>query len=129
MNLKILLSAYAVFATASGAALLLIPSTIFSSSMYGLPPLDDLETSLARSVGAAFVGLGVMCWAARTAEVSKARDALMLGLMVANGLGAVVSAMSAGGNWVIWAEAGFLALVAVLFIVIGRQGKVILSKT
>ncbi len=122
MNLKMLLSVYAVFMAAPGVAFLVVPSAVMS--LYGVPPLDELATSLAQSIGAMAIGLGVMCWTARTAEASKARDALILGLTVVNGLSAVVAvltAMAAAGNWLIWADAGLLALFTVLFIVTPRQ--------
>ena len=123
MNLQMLLSVYTVFLTAPGAALLVVPSVVFSR-LYGAQPLDVLEISLARSIGALAIGLGVMCWTARTAEASKARDALILGLTVVNGLGVVVTVlagMAGGGNWLIWTEAALLALFTVLFIVTSGQ--------
>ncbi len=122
MNLKMLLSIYAVFMAVVGAGFLIVPSAVMS--LYLVPPLDVLETSLARSIGAMAIGLGVMCWTARTAEASKARDALILGLTVVNGLSAavaVLTAVAAGGNWSIWADAVLLALFMVLFIVTGRR--------
>ena len=66
-----------------------------------------------------------MCWNARTAEASKARDALILGLAVINGLLAVVAVLTgmaaAVGHWLLWAHAALYALFTVLFIVTGRQ--------
>ncbi len=122
MNLKMLLSVYAVLMAVVGAGLLVVPSAFMS--LYLVPPLDVLETGLARIIGAVSIGLGVMCWTARTAEASVARDALILGLTVVNGLSAVVAVlagMAAGGNWSIWADAALLGLFMVLFIVTGRQ--------
>ncbi len=124
MNLKTLLSVYAVLMAIPGAVALVVPSALFTR-LYGVPPLDGLEISLLRSWCAMAIGLGVMCWTARTAEASKARDAMILGLTVLNGLWAVVfalTAMASVGNWVVWADAALLALVTVLFIITGRQG-------
>ena len=122
MNLKMLLSVYTVF-MATGVALLVVPSVVMS--LYGVRPLDVLETGLARTIGALAFGLGVVCWNARTAEASKARDALILGLTVINGLLAVVAVLTgmaaAVGHWLLWAHAALYALFTVLFIVTGRQ--------
>ncbi len=120
MNLKMLLSVYGVF-MATGVALLVVPSTVMS--LYGVSSPDVLETDLARIIGALVFGLGVVCWNARTAEASKARDALILGLTVINGLLAVLSVLNAtaGGHWLHWAGAAFYVLFTVLFIVAGRQ--------
>ncbi len=122
MTLKMLLSVYAVYVAAFGAAFLVVPSAVMS--LYGVPPLDVLEISLTRNIGAVAIGLGVMCWATRTAEASKARDALILGLTVVNGLWAVVAVltgMAGAGNWLVWVDAALFALLTVLFIVTGRQ--------
>ena len=123
MKLKMLLTGYAVLAAAFGAALLVVPSGF--ASLVGVPQLNVLETLLLQLIGALDIGLGVMCWTARTAEASKARDALILGLTVVNGLAAVVfglTAVAVGGNLILWASAALDALFAVLFIVTLRQG-------
>ena len=121
MNLKMLLSVYGALIAVSGAAFLVVPSTVMS--LYGVSSPDVLETALARIIGAANIGLGVMCWAARSAEASKGRDALILGLTVVNGLWAVVAVLAAmdAGLWLLWVDAAGFALVAVLFIVAGRR--------
>ena len=121
MNLKMLLSVYGALIAVSGAAFLVVPSTVMS--LYGVSSPDVLETALARIIGAANIGLGVMCWAARSAEASKGRDALILGLTVVNGLWAVVAVLAAmdAGLWLLWGHATVFALVAVLFIVAGRR--------
>ena len=122
MNLKMLLSVYAALMAVSGAAFLVVPSAV--PSMFGVRPWDGAEIFLTRIIGALLIGLGVMCWTARTAEASKARDALILGLTVVSGLFTVLSVLigiSNAANWRIWAAAAFHALVTVLFIVTGRQ--------
>jgi len=122
MNLKMLLSVYGALMAVGGAAFLVVPST--GMSLYGVSSLDALETALVRSIGALVFGLGVVCWNARTAEASKARDALILGLTVINGLLAVLSVLNlvaTGGFWLHWAGAAFYVLFTVLFIVAGRQ--------
>ena len=122
MNLRMLLSVYAVFLGASAAVFLVVPSAV--PSMFGVRPWDGVEIFLTRIIGALLTGLGIMCWTARTAEASKARDALILGLTVVSGLFTVLGVLigiSTAANWRVWAAAAFHALVTVLFIVIGRQ--------
>ena len=129
MNLKMLLSVYAVLTAVNGAAYLVDPSALMS--LIGVAPLDFLEIMLMRGIGTMAIGLAVMCWAARAAEASKARDALILGLIVMNGLGAVVAVLTGiaaegrlvGGPWLVGASAAFQALFMVLFIVAGRRAR------
>ena len=120
MNLKMLLSVYGIF-MATGVAALVVPSAVMS--LYGVPSLGVLETGLARTIGALAFGLGVVCWTARKAEASEARDALILGLTVMNGLLAVVAVLTgmAVGHWLLWVDAVIYVLFTVLFIVIGRH--------
>ena len=122
MNLKTLLSIYAIILALSGVGTLVLPSRMLD--LYGAPPLNPLETGLAQLIGAVTLGLAVMCWTARTAEASKARDALILGLITMHGFGTMVvvlMALSLEANWLIWAHVGFFALFTVLFIVTGRR--------
>ncbi len=93
-------------------------------SLIGLPPLDFLEIMLMRGFGAMSIGVGVMCWTARTAEASKA---LILGLTVINGLYAVVAVLpviAGRGSLFVWTETAWFVLFAVLFIVAGRRARV-----
>lgn len=120
-NLKMLLSFYALFLGASAAAFLVGPSEFLS--VFGAASLDFIGTFLARIISALLIGIAVMSWAARSAEPSKGRDALILGLTVISGFFTVLGVLAgiASANWVVWAATVFHALVTVLFIVIGRQ--------
>ena len=74
-----------------------------------------------RSYGVMCIGVGLMCWTARTAEASKS---LILGLTVINGLYAavaVLSAMAGRGSLFVWADTALFVLFTVLFIVLGRR--------
>ena len=125
MKLKMLLTVYAVLMAGPGAAYLVAPSGLMS--LIGVQPLDYVEILLMRTIGALAIGVGVMCWTARTAEASKARDALILGLTVISGIFAVVAVLVAidgrmvGGPWAMWTQAVFWVLFTVLFIVVGRR--------
>ena len=124
MNLKMLLTVYAVLMVGMGVPNLVVPSMV--ASLSGFPPLGSLGILQSRSFGALAIGIGVMCWTARKAEASKARDALILGLAVINGLIAVVAllpAIAGEGSLVVWADTTLWALLTVLFIVAGRRGR------
>jgi hypothetical protein len=119
--LKLLLSAYAAFLISSGVALFAIPSVTFA--LYGAPPLNVLESTLAQSLGAVLVGLGAICWMNR-ARAEK-RGPLVLGLIVTNALWTVVC-VRAGlsiGFWFFWAEGIGFALVTSLFVAVWYGGE------
>lgn len=121
MQLRPLLSLYAVVTGFFGVALLGVPGPLMG--VYGAASLDTLATILSRFIGGLFAGLAVMAWAARAAEGGKARDAMVLGLTVLNGLSAVVgvvAALSGVFNALAWAQAGLYALFTVLFVMAAR---------
>lgn len=121
MRLTPLLSLYAVVTAFFGIALLGVPTQLMG--VYGAAPLDTLQMILSRFIGALFAGLAVMAWSARAAEPGKARDAMVLGLTVLNGLTAVVAvfaALSGVFNALAWGQAGLYALFTVLFVIAGR---------
>ncbi len=121
MNLKILLTVYAVYMVSIGVQNLVAPSLV--SSLTGMAPPGSF--ALMRSWGVVVLGVGVMCGIARTAEASKARDALILGVIVINALNAVIAALPllGGGSLLMWADTALWALFAVLFIVAVATGK------
>lgn len=87
MKLSSLLVAKAIISIVAGLALLLLPSAFMG--LAGVT-LDASGVVMARMVGALLVGIAVMCWFARTADPSVGREALVLGLFVADTLGFVV---------------------------------------
>ena len=105
-----------------GCPALVVPSAL--AGLMGQGPVDSLDIVGMRSYGVMCIGVGVMCWAARRAEASKARDALILGLTVINGLYAAVAVLpviAGRGSLFVWAETAWFVLFAVLFIVAGRR--------
>lgn len=121
MQLTPLLSIYAVVTGFFGVALLGVPRHLMG--VYGAPSLDPLETTLSRFIGALFAGLAVMAWTGRATEAGKARDAMVLGLTVLNGLSAVVAiiaALSGVFNALAWGQAALYAVFTVLFVMAGR---------
>ena len=121
MQLTPLLSIHAVVTGFFGVGLLGVPRQLMG--VYGTPPLDTLETILSRFIGGLFAGLAVMAWTGRATEAGKARDAMVLGLTVMNGLSAVVAvvaALSGVFNALAWGQAGLYAAFTVLFVMAGR---------
>src|SRR2546425_9049044 len=106
MQLTPLLSLYAVVTGLFSVALLIIPSLLMS--VYGAAHLDTLQTILSRLIGSLFAGLAVMAWTARASEAGRAREAIVLGLTILNGLSAVVAvlaALSGGVTALAWGPA------------------------
>jgi len=92
MKLNTLLSIYAVVAVGFCVGLLLVPA--FWITLYGAQ-VDPQATLLLRLTGAFLGGIGVMAWAGRNAEPSRSRNAMVLGLGVANALAAFVAVAGA----------------------------------
>ncbi len=122
--LKILLTIQTVWMLVLGVPHLVVPSAL--AGLMGQGPVDSLDIVGMRSYGVMLIGVGVMCWAGRRAEASKARDALILGLTVINGLYAVVAVLpvrAGRGSLLVWADTALFALFTVLFIVAVATGK------
>jgi len=92
MKLNILLAIYAVVAAGFCVGLLIAPA--FWITLYGAKA-DPQAVVLLRLTGALCGGIGVMAWAGRNAEPSRSRDAMILGLVVANALAAFVAVAGA----------------------------------
>jgi hypothetical protein len=123
MKLSTLLSIYAVVAVVFCTGLLLLPA--FWITLYGARA-DAQATVLLRLVGALFGGPAVMAWVGRNAEPSKSRDAMVLGLIVLNGLAAIVAlsgALSGVYNQFAWGPVATFALCATSFLLVGRAGR------
>lgn len=125
MNIRTLFTVYAVLLGFS-VVVLFAPKVILIE-VYGIAEPSGLEILLYRVINAFGVGLAVMAWFARGAEPSPARDALVLGLAVLNGvsavavaLGVLAGATNAGPGW---ATAILFAVFAVLFFVASRAGR------
>jgi hypothetical protein len=122
MSVKTLLSVYGVVAAVFCLGLLLFPA--FWITLYGAHA-DTQATLLLRLVGALFGGPAVMAWMGRNAVPSKARDAMVLGFAVANGLAAVVALLGARSgvyNQFAWGPVATFALCAIGFLLVERPG-------
>ncbi len=120
-QLKLFLSVYAAFLLVAGVVFFTLPSATLA--LYGTPSLSVLESILAQSLGAVMVGLGVVCWAARSR--AKNRGPLMLGLIVTSSLWTVVSVRAGvliDDNWFFWVEGAGFGIVASLLIAVWHGG-------
>ena len=120
MSLKTLLSLYAAVAGLFFLGLVSVPA--FWIALYGATP-DTQATVLLRLVGALFGGIAVMVWVGRSAEPSKSREAMVLGLTILNGLAALASvwgALSGVYNQFAWGPVGTFALCTVGFLLVGK---------
>ncbi len=121
MNLRTLLSVYAVLIGIGGLIWLLVPAQ--NLGLYGITAADPVAVVLGRFAGTMGIGLAVIAWGARGASASPARNALVLGITVANALGAIVcllGALSGAFNNFAWVPVVAYAVFTVLFIVAGR---------
>jgi hypothetical protein len=123
MTLKTYFSLYAFVALFFFLGLFLFPA--FWISLYGAAP-DAQAAVLLRLIGALFGGLAVMAWTGRSAEPSKSRNAMVLGLTVLNGLAALASvlgALSGVYNYFAWGPVAAFALCATGFFQVGRASR------
>ena len=115
MKLNSLLAIYALVAVGFCVGLLLVPA--FWITLYGAKA-DPQATVLLRLTGALFGGIGVMAWAGRNAEPSSSRNAMVLGLGVANALAAFVAvagALSGVYNQFAWGPVATFSVFAIGF--------------
>ena len=88
MNLKVFLSFKAIVSLGFGIIMLGVP-TIFLP-YYGVQ-LDPIGVVFARWYGAMAIGIGLICWFARTADRSALRQSILLSLFICDTIGFVVS--------------------------------------
>src|SRR5205814_7144067 len=93
MKLGVLLSVYAIVSAAAGVAGLVFADDLLR--IYGIAAPGPVEVLLLRFIAAWSVGLAVMAWFARGADGSKARDGLVLGLVVLNAVSTVLAVLGA----------------------------------
>jgi len=121
VTMRTLLSLYAMIAVVFCLGLCVMP--VFWITLYGAHA-DPQAILLLRLVGALFGGPAVMTWKARNAERSKSRDAIVLGLIFFNGLGAfaaLLGALSGVYNQFAWGPVATFTLCAIAFLLVGRE--------
>jgi len=88
MKLRVLFMINTVIAVLFGLGMLLIPDTV--TSFYDVI-LEESGAYLARLLGAAFIGIGIISWMAKDATDSRALRAILLGFFISESLGFVVT--------------------------------------
>lgn len=112
MKLRTLMVVNAFVAGLFGIAFAIIPGQ--SLSQYGFTADPALEL-MFQLLGAAFIGFGVLTWAARNATESEARRAILLALFVGDFIGFVitlVAQLSGFVNSLGWSSVAIYLLLA-----------------
>jgi hypothetical protein len=91
MTLRTLFVINAIIAILIGLALVLAPASFLNS--YGVE-LNDAGIYLARSLGAAFLGIGLISWLVRDSPGSSELRTILLGFFVSDVIGFVISLIS-----------------------------------
>lgn len=113
MKLSTLMSINAVLAFVFGLAFVLVPTQTLS--LYGPSP-DATLKYVAQLLGAAFIGFGVLTWAARSMGESEARKAIVLSLFISEAVGFVIALVGQLGgvvNTLGWSTVAIYLLLAV----------------
>ena len=116
MRLNTLLSIFAAAAALICLEFLIHPA--FWIRLYG-NTADPQAIFLYRLIGALFGGLAVMAWLGRSYSASPSREAMVRGLMVANGLLAIIAvsgAVSGVYNAFAWGPAVLFLFFAIAFV-------------
>jgi hypothetical protein len=102
----------AIISLAFGISLALAPSPL--ASLYGWA-LNPVGTIMARLVGATLIGIGLVCWFARSAAHSELRESILLSFFVADTIGFIVTLLgqlSGVGNTLGWSNVVLWLLLA-----------------
>ncbi len=117
MNLKNLFTIAAVLSLLFGLAFLLMPVTALS--WYGPESMPAAGILMTRLFAASLLGVAVLAWLVRSQGASEARSAIVLGLVVMNTLGFVVSLQAqlavGGPNQLGWSTVAIYLLMGLGF--------------
>lgn len=91
MKLSTLMVLNAVIAAVFGIAFVLMPWQVLS--FYGVQPSPELNY-VGQLFGASLVTFAVLTWSARNADASDARNAIVLALLIGDGIGFIVALMA-----------------------------------
>jgi hypothetical protein len=115
MNLRTLFMISAIIAVLLGLALILVPASVMNS--YGVE-VNDTAIFMARLLGAADLGIGIIAWLVKDSPGSGDLRAILLGFFVGNLLGFVISLVSmlqGVGNALGWITVVIYLLLALGF--------------
>ena len=114
MNVRIFLSISAVIAILYGLGFVLFPAGI--ATLYGVN-LDPVGVYVAQLFGAALLGLGIINWSARDA---REMDGVLLGNLVANATGFLVTLFGQIGQASGINALGWFTVILYLFLAVGH---------
>ena len=112
MKLATFLVIKAIVSLAFGIPLALAPAPL--ASFYGVT-LDPAGTFMARFWGACAIGIGLVCWFARSAADSELRRGVLLSFFIADTIGFIVALLgqlSGLANALGWSEVAIWLLLA-----------------
>ncbi len=116
MKLSTMMIINAVVAAGFGVAFVLVPSQAIS--LYGIEETSEILILILRLMGAAFIGFAVLTWLARNASDSDARRAIVLALIVSDGIGfiaALIAQLADVVNSLGWSTVAIYLLLALGF--------------
>ena len=97
MKLNVFMTIVAIVAGLFGLGFVFTPEQLMS--VYGATP-DASTNYMAQLLGAALIGIAVILWLCKDAEDSPVRQAILLGLFVAEAVGFVVALITQLGGTV-----------------------------
>jgi hypothetical protein len=115
MKLNMFMAIVAVVAGLFGLGFVFIPEQVMS--YYGTAPVASTNY-MAQLLGAALLGFAIILWLCKDAEDSPARQAILLGLFVAEGVGfviALINQLGGGINALGWSTVIIYLLFALGF--------------
>ena len=118
MGLAALLTASSIYLVVVGLATLLFPTTVTAGA---LDPASLVLTDILRSMAGACLGGGIVNWMARNSEVSRLRDAIILGNTLGFAFAAlfgIVAVLHGYGTYG-WILVALNALFANSFLIVG----------
>jgi hypothetical protein len=116
MKLSTMMIINAVVAAVFGVAFVVVPSQ--SISLYGVEDASEILILILRLMGASFIGFAVLTWLARNASDSDARRAIVLALIVSDGIGfiaALIAQLADVVNSLGWSTVAIYLLLALGF--------------
>lgn len=116
MKLSTLMVISTVVTAVFGIAFVLIPEQIFA--LYGAVEPNPSLTYTGQLFGVSLVTLAVLTWFARNAEDSVARKAIVLALLIGDGIGFIVALIAQLGgvvNAVGWSTVAIYLVLAIGF--------------
>jgi len=111
MKFKTIFTIHAIVPLVYGICFELVPSLLLST--YGVTQ-DPSSILMGRYFGVALIAIGLVCWFARVVTDTTARRAIVLGLLISNIIGVIVSVqgtLSGVMNSVGWTAVGIYVLL------------------